>query len=756
MKICRPAVLALATAFPTCAGQVRAQSPAPIFKGVTQVWTNGGVSSLTGLPGRSVSPIISGDNDATLPGLFAAIGSLGKGAALGVGHEGFLLDTANRAFHTLRFNRQAIAWLDRLKSKKVLVLSGHKEWGRLRSMSVLAGALRTDGFQVSELASSVTTTALKGVGVVVIGNAWGSFSSAELTSLENFVKAGGGLYLAGVGWSWNAYRSSLGLDAYPMNVLGRRFGLYWLSPGIHDPTNSSKGAPIFHTFYPNCSLYLPESAKKHLDSLLGLHATDLDVFLRGNSAERVRFLIAVGQVAIALAQLPTSGAVRSGFDTSLRGLLVKYPRWFSMAGSFDPSRDAALAQARAVLHANLLAALPLDAARRKTLESVYGIAKAHRDYLEIFRRYDMLLLDNRRLGGVQRLVVRDMLRHAQGAPKKMRRITVKSLWGKTSPDLSSAMALPGVNTFGVSMRSMENGFPKDVRALPRPTFTIALAHEVAHSIDAARNADAGYKARRSQLLKAAGLDNLQYLRSMIGGAFFQKAPQEFIASNANQWVIDSAHTLRLGITRFWAGKTEPIRQALFMLDTYASTARSGQLFETQPSGRILLHSAAITRDGGGRVLTIQSSAGVLRAVRDSAGRIQKLSAALPYGQAAAILPASIEAESAPFLGNASFRIRVGTPIPNGVAVLLLSSKAADQSLPSPLFTGRLLVDLGQALAVPVVTDARGSNRIAIPLPVTTSLARSRLYAQATSYRVHAFGRDRFAMSRGLELWLGKP
>ena len=730
------------------------QNPVSIFKGISKVWSNGAVGAVTGIPGMKVVPVISGDQDTRLPGLFGAIGSLGKGHALGVGHEGLLGDAANAVFDTLKFNQQAIAWLDGNKTKSVSILAGHAEWGKKRKMGVLVSALGKAGYKVQEIGGRVTSANLKGVGVVIVGNAWGSFTTTELSTLVSWVQGGGGLYLAGLGWSWNAYRSQLGLDNYPMNVLGRRFGLTWLTSGISDPTDNYKGAPVFHTFYPNCALYMPETALKHLQTVLGAHNLDLDSWLRGNAKERTNYLIAVGQVAIGLAQLPVSGSVRAKFDVTIRKLLVNNSGWLGMAPSFSPAKDAVLAISRAVLHGNLIAAFPLTPTRIATITPALGIKSAHADYREILNRYGIILLDNRGLNAAQRASIKDLLRLVAKVPKTMHRITIKSKWGKALPDLSGALAGAGINTFGVGMTAMENGFPKDVPVLRRPTFSIALAHEVTHSIDAAMNRVASYKSAKTKLIKDAGLDNLQYLRSMLGGAFFQKAPQEFVASNANQWIMDSAHTLRVGVTRLRIGKGEPILQALFMLDLYGQYASTAPLFSTAIDGRMTTIPASLTRDTQGRITEMQSRDATLRIRYGSAGKVQKLSAALAYGSSSKVLGVDLGAQSGPYVGNASFAFAGVAPAASSPGLLLLGPKPADAALKGPWFTGKLQVDLASAIVLPLLSNPSKSFVQKLPIPDKKILLPSRLYAQAIFYRKNPAAPDLFGVSRGLELWLG--
>lgn len=82
--------------------------------------------------------------------------------------------------------------------------------------------------------------------VLLVGNAWSAFSEAEIKAVRQFVREGGGLVVAGIGWSWNqlsghpdfatqfcdANPNSAGkrasTDSYPMNDLMEPFGLSWI------------------------------------------------------------------------------------------------------------------------------------------------------------------------------------------------------------------------------------------------------------------------------------------------------------------------------------------------------------------------------------------------------------------------------------------------------------------------------------------------------------------------------------------------
>ncbi len=484
----------------TLPGPGRTQTP--IVQGVSKVIGSGAVGPLMGIPTFQVHGMVSGDDDTPLPSLVCLLSTLGKGHALAWGHDSFLMDKANGLFDTLKLNLQAVAWMDGAGTKKAAFLTGHGELARTSRSRVLTSALRARGYKVTDIPGRITVSSLSGIGVVIIGNAVKDFTPSELNVLETYVKNGGGLLLAGLGWFWKPYHHRP-LDQYPMNVLGERLGIRWLDGYVVDPTNKYNGNTVFHTFYPNCDLQLPGGALAKLQAMLAAQGNNLGTYLAGNAAARKDYILAVASVAAGEAQTPLKNGWRASFDTQVRAFLAKYPKWYGSAWQFDQAREPWFSLGRAVLHASLAAAFPLDTARVNTLVKTLNFKWTNPDYQEIFTKYKVLLLDNRRLAADQRKFIKDLLEAARNVPRTMRRITVKTYLGKTSPDISKSFFGGGINIFGMSMRPLENGFPKDVRPVRRPVFAIVVAHETAHSFDARMLAlSPSYKAWRKKLLQA--------------------------------------------------------------------------------------------------------------------------------------------------------------------------------------------------------------------------------------------------------------
>ena len=71
------------------------------------------------------------------------------------------------------------------------------------------------------------------------------YSATELNVLQNFVAGGGGLFIAGLGWSWPGTTAT-----YPMSQAANLFGFTYTKDGISDPYHNINGAPKFYNFHP--------------------------------------------------------------------------------------------------------------------------------------------------------------------------------------------------------------------------------------------------------------------------------------------------------------------------------------------------------------------------------------------------------------------------------------------------------------------------------------------------------------------------
>jgi len=173
--------------------------------------------------------------------VFAAAREYGQGRVLAVAHDRVLSSPASARGDG--FLRRTTAWLiGHQGPKAVVIAAGHCEWAPLDTPDWrLPGLMSEWGYQVTTVDVALDDTALVGAGLLIVGNAWGDFTDAELAAVQRFVEQGGGLLAAGLGWSWvdesaapdmtctglNSQQSVDDIATYPMNRLTRPFGVRW-------------------------------------------------------------------------------------------------------------------------------------------------------------------------------------------------------------------------------------------------------------------------------------------------------------------------------------------------------------------------------------------------------------------------------------------------------------------------------------------------------------------------------------------------
>lgn len=157
----------------------------------------------------------------------------GDGRVIAVSHDGMLADSGKE-----RFWQQSFRWLlgERLNGRVGLSAS-HSEWFPNQygvRAEALGAVLKCNGMSVTKVVSELSPKVLAELEVLVIGNAWSELKVAEVAAVVEFVHNGGGLLMAGLGWSWASNRGS-DMASYPMNQLGQKFNIKWLPEQVKIP-----------------------------------------------------------------------------------------------------------------------------------------------------------------------------------------------------------------------------------------------------------------------------------------------------------------------------------------------------------------------------------------------------------------------------------------------------------------------------------------------------------------------------------------
>ena len=590
-----------------------------IVDGITEI-ASGGASGAVYPETTDWFGIAGGDADASFPSLYVAGREYGAGRVIAVGHEGLLANSATLDNGDFLVN--ALEWLDEpTGTGEIRATSGHGEFaagGALSGLTTLADAA---GLNLVGLGGTVTTAALDDVSVLIVGNAWGDFTAAEIEAIEEFVDGGGGLLLAGLGWSWVSSNPDETLEDYPMIQLAEPYGIRWLTNIVSDPTDSTSGSTIFSVFYPDVGNATLADAISTIEDAHVEHGADLPAELEIDSTLRLAFARAHILMSIPTTDLPAESPARTTVYDSYVTWFTDWPDFYARGFSFDETLTPTAAHLRERAWRSWRDALPLDSARKDEIADLGDLTGTR---LDIFETFDLILMDNDRLGESELTLIEEMRGLIPTGLDPLQAISVRDYLGTPPETIALRGSRYSVNVFGVEIGQFtENPFPADVPAYTGDLFASVLAHELNHVVDAVDVVEAAgeLRTRRDQLIEDAGTEPLNYLRSMIGAGFFVTNPQEFVASISNQYLNDSQTTLDLGLIRFDDDRPDPINQVLFFADMYSAGGDTTYFYLTTSAGEITRQPISIGRDSLGRLVRLVTPTAEVEFTLSTAGRV---------------------------------------------------------------------------------------------------------------------------------------
>lgn len=579
----------------------------PLINGVSSICALGVPGPLWALNDTPV-PVVAGDEDTTpVPSVVVMTSGIGNGRVGAIGHEGFFVNEALGLFDNKRFGNNIVDWLDKLGRRKILVTTGHREWYGGSNFDAFKSELENRGYGVIRFSGRLDASVLSDIGVVLMGNAWGTIFQSEIDVLKNFVVNGGGLFLIGLGWSWVGYNPGKTLDDYPMNKIGEIFGIRWIDGYISDPSNNYNGQPIFHTFYPSIELQTLYQAFTYIKMVTSAHPSDLPFLLQNNASVRRSYTNAHLLLATASMELSQTSPQREEIYDFYKNLINSYPQYYRKSIVYNKFSQSMMGWIRERVYRSFINTLIYGNAltRERKMEIATTIGLAER-YLDIWNGFSVLLLDNTGLNEKQKDLIYTLLDIIPQDLHNLHSISVIDNLGtlpSPTPEITLWGKNDGVNIFNMDVGAMrENGFPDDVPPKFSDVFCLVVVHEVNHVVDAYyiwKNET--LQNRKMDLIKAAGNTSMNYLRSMFPGDFFTKAPQEFFASISNQWFSDSFNTLKLGLTRFSNGYKEPINQFLFFANIYSLGLDRTIFYTLDTTGNITKNHIPLTRDANNNI-----------------------------------------------------------------------------------------------------------------------------------------------------------
>lgn len=205
----------------------------PLIAGVTTLSYPGATLGSVVPQSTNWWPIAKGvSNNKTVPaaGTVIAAREYYAGRVIACGHGTIVGLPAVFDNNTLRLNM--IRWLTGQGNTNVAFTSGHGEGG---GPTDLRNLLVQNGFQTLMVNAPVTSNQLATAGALVI-DARLDFTTNEIEVVRQFVQAGGGLCMSGLGWSWMSYVTN-NMSLYPMVKLAAPFQITWLDDYVSDPNN---------------------------------------------------------------------------------------------------------------------------------------------------------------------------------------------------------------------------------------------------------------------------------------------------------------------------------------------------------------------------------------------------------------------------------------------------------------------------------------------------------------------------------------
>jgi hypothetical protein len=330
-------------------------------------------------------------------------------------------------------------------------------------------------------------------------------------------------------------------------------------------------------------------------------------------------------LALPSLNLPETHASRQNVYEFLRQLALDRPAFYARTFSFPQGTQPIAARVRERMARTLRDALPLTPTRKTQIADALQMTGTRRELLE---QHGLLLADNNVSLPPALTILDHVLDTVPASLHNLGFVTVADYLGTTSVPISFQGVGGGVNIFGLPVGCCpENGFPGDVPAFDTDTYSIAWCHELNHVVDAFTvQRTPSLDTRHQALLDFAGTTDLQYLRSNVGGAFFQAAPQEFFASMSNQWFANTRRTLELAITRFHAGYSGPINQWLFFAGVYAQGGSFSHEYQITTTGAFTHATFPVTRDGQGRIVGVAIGANAWSFTLDVNGNVTAINA----------------------------------------------------------------------------------------------------------------------------------
>jgi hypothetical protein len=605
--------------------------------------------------------IAGGSSTYSFPNTLVIARAYGSGRVIALGNGAPLYHPEE--YDNKKFMLNAITWLDSALKKHVLYTTGHSEWGQGGTIAPAVTALNQAGFTIAPLNGTITTASLAGTSVLWIGNAWSSFTSAEIEVVRQFVNGGGGLILDGLGWSWQQ-ANAVGLDGYPMNVVAAPYGARWLPQYVSDSA-ATNSEPIYHVFYPNVGDESVGGAIATINSAHSTYGSNLPAQLESNATLRNNFIQAHESLGLVDWDTATDPARQQVFDYLLGLIKGVNGTYYRRNFSYDTSLYPTMAWLRESVWTILPSVKPLTPASKQTLETAGAITGARKT---LFDDYSLFVLDNNRFDETQLSALHHVEAILPPGLQTLHQMEVSGRLGMPLQPITLVSSAPSQNIAENPVGSHPNNFfPSDIAPWQTDEFTDYAAYSFNYAVSDYYTLHPDVNQERDALVADAGNDHLNYLYSIEDGGFAGD-PGFLLPATTTEYFSNTAHTLALGIQRFNGGRHQPLEQFLWIVKLYSLYTPYSRGYLLDSKGNLSAYWIPLTRSSVGQILTIQMPDYKYTFTYGLDGHVSSFKTTV-YPSVLSFSPASVVGGN-----NAVATVTISSPAPaGGVAVSLMSS-----------------------------------------------------------------------------------
>ncbi len=397
---------------------------------------------------------------------------------------------------------------------------------------------------------------------------------------------------------------------------------------------------------------IPYTAKlSRIEEIMSAHPSDLGAALAADASLRAElFGLHHGLRALA-ANFLAAPTDRQALSDWYAAHVAAYPQYLEKQ-HLDPSVQPYVGVLASQVAINLFEALPDTPQHRSDVADAIGLTGIYRN---IFLDFGVLFNENGATDAEQQTVVYNYLAALPRALWDAESISAIDYFGTSLPSEVHLESRSGVNIFAIRVGQwIEDSFPADSAPGIVDTYSVCLAHEINHTVDATViGTNAALRERKQTLIEQAAPPDIVFLAHSSGlgidwdatkarfhsegywdgieanwnsawNSFWStgpgftyndnwlrnnlqlmiEAPQESFATLSNQYFTNSVTMLDLCIRRWNRGIHSCINQFLFFVDVYSQDSETTFFYCIDAEAKLTRTPVSLTRDGHGHIQSL--------------------------------------------------------------------------------------------------------------------------------------------------------